>query len=217
MNDPRRAPDDADPLLRAVFDALPVGIVYLDAALTLVRANPAALRAFALRAEDLGRPFFEVTGLSPSLAPAFRAVVASGEGFTFWGLPMQARGGGAAAYFDVSVERLSPDPAGRGGALVVAVEVTSRVEAERGAQDAIAAARRAAEEVRATFEQMVDGVVVCGLDGRSSRRTRPRARSSASAWRAAPRRSRASTARASPTVTRRGAAPRGARPSPTSR
>ena len=165
------APDRAAPL-GLIFDRLPAGIVFLDAGLRIIQMNPAGARAVGASADAVGRAFEEAAAAArPALAPAFAAVLESGQPLTFWGYPLRAaeRDAAETAYWDYTLWPLDL-PAGDTGAgrgvLLFAVEVTDRVRAERGMQDAVADARLSAGKLETLIEQMADGVVVGDREGR---------------------------------------------------
>ena len=155
-----------------LFERLPAALIEVDDRLIVRRANERGAQAFG-RGEPLeGRPLFEATLFSRALEPALRAVLESSEPYTFWGYPIGGEGGqGPVSFWDVTLQRmpgtLPGDGRHEGWLLLFAVDVTARVEAERGMQDAVSAARQAAEKLRATFEQMVDGVLLADRQGRA--------------------------------------------------
>lgn len=161
------------PRADGLFASLPAGLVYLDAAFVVRFVNHAACASFGISPKDTGRPFFEAAHVSRALLPAFRTVAVTGESFTFWGYPLHSLADGAGpSYGDLTIQRLDPVqlglPPAAPGLLLFVVDVTRRVQAERGTQDALATARRSAEKLRATFEQMSDGVLVCDALGRTT-------------------------------------------------
>lgn len=143
-------------LFERIVRGLPMALVSVDHELRILHANDAATKLLASAPTPplAGRGLFESTSLSGALLPALRAVMATGEAFSFWGYPV-TREGAPESFVDLHLQRL-----GDGELLLTAIDVSDRVTAERGMQDAVTSARRSTEKLRATVEQMADGVLI---------------------------------------------------------
>lgn len=164
-----------------IFDAIPAGIIQLDAELRIAYANPVGQRAIGAQQDCTGRFFGEVA--RPALVSMVSSALEEGKRFTLWGYPVKiAREGTtenaatqetceatseniatpeAIAFWDYTIW-----PSEDGTVIIFAIDVTDRVKAERGMQDALDLARRETRKLQALLQQMSDGVIVCTAEGR---------------------------------------------------
>lgn len=146
-----------------IFETISAGLVYLDADLNIVEHNLLGLRAIGAEVSFnlVGKPFFDVlTNHSAGLRIAFQKVISEQKQRVFWGYPVSLPGRSEKTFWDYTISNLDE------GVLLSAVEVTDRVNAEHGLQDAVENARQAADKFRLVIEQMSDGVIVCEAKGK---------------------------------------------------
>ena len=150
-----------------VFEAVSAGIVHINSELQIVQHN--RLGALFLASDEdanlVGKLFSEVAANHTfGLKIAFEKVLADKKKRKFWGYPVApANLQSEKTYWDYTVSALDD------GVVLSAVEVTDRVNAERGLQNAIEEARQSTEKLKSVVGQMADGVVVCNRDGQVSR------------------------------------------------
>jgi PAS domain-containing protein len=145
-----------------VFEAVSAGIVHVDDELRIVGHNRLGARFIgADETKDYaGEPFFDVAGNNSfGLKIAFRKVLADRRTRKFWGCPLSVSNQNEKSFWDYTVSELD------GGVILSAAEVTDRIKAERGFQNAIEDARQTAIKLQTTIGQMTDGVIVCDRDG----------------------------------------------------
>lgn len=145
-----------------IFEVISAGLIYLDSRLNIIECNRLGLKAIG--AEDdsnlIGTSFFDaLKNHSVGLRIAFEKALSEKTQRTFWGYPVISPKK-EKTFWDYTISNLDD------GLLLSAVEVTDRVKAERGLQDAIEDARQSAEKFRAVIEQMSDGVIVCDGSGK---------------------------------------------------
>lgn len=146
-----------------IFETISAGLVYLDADLNILEHNLLGLRAIGAEVSFnlVGKPFFDVlTNHSAGLRIAFQKVISEQKQRVFWGYPVSLPGRSEKTFWDYTISNLDE------GVLLSAVEVTDRVNAEHGLQDAVENARQAADKFRLVIEQMSDGVIVCEAKGK---------------------------------------------------
>jgi signal transduction histidine kinase/CheY-like chemotaxis protein len=148
-----------------VFEAVSAGIVHTDANLRIVQHNRLGARFIGAdeRENHTGKLFFDVAvNNAIGLKIAFQKVVADGKTRKFWGIPLAAseqNENNEKTFWDYTVSELD------GGVVLSAVEVTDRIIAERGFQDAIEESRQTTAKLQTMIGQMADGVIVCDADG----------------------------------------------------
>ncbi|HSD19919.1 MAG TPA: PAS domain-containing sensor histidine kinase, partial [Anaeromyxobacter sp.] len=151
------------PMLEAVFDASPVGLVVLVGQDLVVDHVNAACRALTRPDVDpIGQRFEDIWPPGdPVVVPALRNVLATGAGLSVENYAVAA--GGGIRRFSVRVKRV---PWRRCLAVLLSVWETSDVwEARLAAERAADAALRRAGELDAAFDAIADGLVVYGPRG----------------------------------------------------
>jgi PAS domain S-box-containing protein len=146
-----------------IFETISAGLVYLNADFKIVEYNLHGLRAIGAdeTADLTGKHFFDILkNHSAGLRIAFQKVLSEQKQRIFWGYPVTSGGKSRKTYWDYTISNLDD------GLLLSAVEVTDRVNTERGLQDSIENTRQAADKFRAVIEQMSDGVIVCDGKGK---------------------------------------------------
>ncbi len=145
-----------------ILEAISAGIVYIDANFRIIFINPLGVRCIGANGKNLeGSNFLDVIKTNSSaLKIAFTKVLKDKKTRTFWGYPVTLENG-EKTFWDYTISSIED------GILISAVEVTNRVTAERGLQDAIEEARQTAKKMQAVVAQMSDGLIVFNQNGES--------------------------------------------------
>jgi signal transduction histidine kinase/CheY-like chemotaxis protein len=151
-----------------VFEAVSAGIVHVSGELRILEHNRLGARFVGAdeTKNHAGELFFDVAeNNSLGLKIAFQKVLADGKTRKFWGCPLstlnrnEQNERNEKTFWDYTVSEID------GGIVLSAVEVTDRIKAERGFQEAIEDSRQTAGKLQTMIGQMADGVIVCDRDG----------------------------------------------------
>jgi signal transduction histidine kinase/DNA-binding response OmpR family regulator len=145
-----------------VFEAVSAGIVHIDGEWRIIQHNRLGARFIGAGEHEnyAGKLFFDVAvNNSLGLKIAFQKVLEDKKTRKFWGCPLSTLDQNEKNFWDYTVSELD------GGIVLSAVEVTDRVKAERGFQDAIEESRQTAVKLQTMIGQMADGVIVCDAHG----------------------------------------------------
>ena len=157
-----------------VLDSLPLCVAVLDARLIVRKVN-SAFAALAGRdaARLTGRGLYEAAAGLAALSDVVEEVRRTRRAFVSYGLPIELEpkreGEGAEEapkFWDVIVWPVTEQSEGRGDLLLILSEVSKRVRAERLATAAFAAEKSRAAELASVINQMDEGVVIVGPEGR---------------------------------------------------
>jgi PAS domain S-box-containing protein len=159
-----------------VLDSLPLGVVVLDAKLSVRKVNSAFAAMSGREAADLnGHGLYEAAAGLAVLSEVIEGVRRTRRAFVNYGIPLRlsARGDGenfedgdAQKFWDVTVWPVTEQTDGRGDLILIVSEVSKRVRAERLATSAFAAEKARAAELASVINQMEEGVVIVDAEGR---------------------------------------------------
>lgn len=135
-------------LTERIIGWAPAGIAYLDRDLIYRWVNPALARALEIPAEELIGHYFPGLfgpGAEAQLGPAIRGVLETGQPFSATGLPLilEREGKQRTSYWDFTYQPMRREGEQVDGVLILAAEVSERVERERLQRERIASLEQA--------------------------------------------------------------------------
>jgi PAS domain S-box-containing protein len=163
--------------IEEVLDSLPLGVVVLDSALIVRKANNAFAGIVGRDGATLtGRGLYEAAAGLAVLSEVVEDVRRTRRAFVNYGLPLELvarsveqRSGErdeGAKYWDVILWPMSERTEERGDLLLILSEVSKRVRAEKLATAAFAAEKSRAAELESVINQMDEGVIIVDARGR---------------------------------------------------